>query len=126
MLTLAGATKSWAQERMNATISLSDAYWFSFTTSTTIGLGDINVPHSELKAVDMFSLPLIILFSLVVLGNFASKLADCYMIWFPVDTTLESILAADRTKYKSELGENRRENLSLSARPTKIERRHSL
>jgi Ion channel len=126
MLALAGATKSWVQKRMNATVSLSDAYWYSFITSTTIGLGDINVPHSELEAVDMFSIPLIILCCLVVLGNFAGKLAHCYMIWFPADKTLESILAAGRTQDKSEWCETTGENLSLSARRTNIERRHSL
>lgn len=127
MLGLAGATKLWILQRMGVTMSLSDAYWFSFTTSTTIGLGDYNVPHSELIAVDVFVISLVILCSLVVLGIFAGKLAECYMIWFPADKTLESILAASRPNGSSELCcENGGEKRLLSTRSTIIERRHSL
>jgi hypothetical protein len=51
--------------------------------------------------MDMFYIPLLMLSSFVILGNFASKLSSCMVIWFPVDMTLESILEATREPEES-------------------------
>jgi hypothetical protein len=61
----------------------------------------------------MFTIPLGILFSFVILGNFASKLVDCFATWFPADLTLESLLEASRGEDGTQLC-------------PKLERRHSL
>ena len=98
MLALAAATIHWAQERMAYSMSLADAFWFSYITITTVGFGDTSIPPEEFTARDLFTIPLIVLLGFVFLGNFASKLVSCFAAWFPADTTLESILEASRRK----------------------------
>lgn len=66
----------------------------------------------------MFTIPLVVLFAFVILGNFASKLVECFMAWFPADLTLESLLEASRSEGNEE---------DKWVPPAKqIERRHSL
>lgn len=47
MLVLALIVKSWIQRRQGANMPLSDAYWFSYITTTTVGFGDLHIPHEE-------------------------------------------------------------------------------
>lgn len=68
-------------------------------------------------ATDMFFIPLVILFGFVILGNFASKLLDLMITWFPADQTLASVLEANRKESPADK--------LLYSSPTQIERRHS-
>lgn len=98
VLGLAAATIHWAKERINYSMPLGDAFWFSYVTTTTIGFGDTSIPPEEFTPGDMFTIPFIVLCGFVLLGNFATKLVNCITEWFPADKTLESILAASRAQ----------------------------
>jgi len=62
--------------RGNPRPPLADLYWFAFNSITTIGLGDISVPHETFRQVDMFYIPLLMLFGFVAFTNFLIKIAD--------------------------------------------------
>lgn len=47
MLVLATFFKSWMSRRSGGEMTLADAYWFSYVTTTTVGFGDIYIPHEE-------------------------------------------------------------------------------
>ena len=118
MLVLAAVIVAYYKNRIGSYLSLWDAYWFSYITTTTVGLGDIYIPHEEFKPADMFRIPFAILCSFVVLGNFATKLVQWLVVWFPDATTLESILAASRPQCAHQ------DKPSLPP-TTNIERQHS-
>jgi hypothetical protein len=96
----------------------SESNWFVFLhmllSGSTLIHKLIPILFCRFKAFDMFTIPLGILFSFVILGNFASKLVDCFNTWFPADLTLESLLEANR-------GEG---EYGAPLQP-KLERRHS-
>mmetsp|Transcript_19315 Transcript_19315/g.32079 ORF Transcript_19315/g.32079 Transcript_19315/m.32079 type:complete len:174 (-) Transcript_19315:113-634(-) len=98
MLVLAIVFKAFIEGRSGIYVPLSDAYWFSYITTTTVGLGDLFIRHEEFLARDMLVIPLVILFAFVILGIFALKLVECLTQWFPVDSTLESVLEASRVE----------------------------
>jgi hypothetical protein len=47
MLVVAFSFRALSYWRIGVRLSLSDAYWFSYITATTVGLGDLFIEHSE-------------------------------------------------------------------------------
>ena len=96
MLVVAAFMSKYTEDRSGSKLTLSDAYWFAFITTTTVGLGDYHLAHEEFRAEDMFYIPMAILFGFNILHNFAEKLVETFVMYMPTDMTYEHILEADR------------------------------
>ncbi|CAB9503397.1 Potassium channel subfamily K member [Seminavis robusta] len=108
MLVLALSIQKYRRNRIGDDFPLSDAYWFSYITTTTVGFGDIHISHEEFKVVDMFFVPLLVLMGFNFLGIFAEKLVDLYNEWFPAKSGFGKILAVQR-------GRRHRQNMDTSS-----------
>lgn len=96
MLVLALAMQKYRRNRVGDDFALSDAYWFSYITTTTVGFGDIHISHEEFKVGDMFFIPLLVLMGFNFLGIFAEKGVELYNKYFPAKSGLGKILAVER------------------------------
>ena len=105
MLVVAGIFISWAKNRANYDFPLKDSYWFTFISTTTVGLGDISIPPDLFRAADMFFIPLLFLIGFVFLANFLLKLSDNLMDIFShlgKGPSIEMILESSRKLGKKE------------------------
>jgi hypothetical protein len=59
-----------------ADISLKDGYWFSFISTTTVGLGDIFLEPEVIQTRDLVTFPLLFLVGFVFLSSFLGKFAE--------------------------------------------------
>lgn len=55
--------------------SLREGYWFSYISTTTVGLGDIILEPEVIVEVDLVIFPLLFLLGFVILSSFLGKLA---------------------------------------------------
>jgi hypothetical protein len=76
-------------------MSFSDGYWFSYISSTTIGLGDIFLEPEVILTEDLVTFPLLFLVSFVFLSSFFSKLAEMYGSFHAIDILLARIKMLD-------------------------------
>jgi len=58
----------------------SNAYWFSYITTTTVGFGDYHIPHETTYPVDFIYIPFMILIGFVFLANFLIKFSEWIFI----------------------------------------------
>jgi hypothetical protein len=59
-----------------ADISLKEGYWFSFISTTTVGLGDIFLEPEVIQSRDLATFPLLFLVGFVFLSSFLGKFAE--------------------------------------------------
>lgn len=83
MLIIARYTQSWKEYRLEEEFLLGTAYWFSFISTTTVGLGDYYLEHALLLPADVFVFSLLFLFGFVLLSNFLVKLSELVTGFFP-------------------------------------------
>jgi len=105
MLVVAGIFIWWAKKRANFKVPLHDSYWFTFISTTTVGLGDMYIPPDLFKAADMFFIPLLFLIGFVFLANFLLKLSGTLMDNFAhlrKGPSFETILENSRKAVKDE------------------------
>lgn len=76
MLIIAAYTQAWKQFRLEEEFQFSDAYWFSFISTTTVGLGDYFLEHSLILPVDLIVFSILFLLGFVLLSNFLVKLSQ--------------------------------------------------
>ena len=79
MALTASVTRQWKLHRLGETASqftFSDAYWFSYISSTSIGFGDIFLEPEVLLAQDLITFPLLFLVSFVFVAAFLGKFSD--------------------------------------------------
>ena len=95
LLFMALVTQVYREKRTNQEISLHEAYWFSYITTTTVGFGDIYIKHEEFTTKDMFLIFPGLLIGFNFVGIFATKLMD---VCIPFDCGLKCILDNQRER----------------------------
>lgn len=69
-------TVDWKVSRVGEEYSMSDAYWFAYISTTTVGLGDIFLEPEVLVGQDLLSFSFLFLFGFVFLAIFVGKLTS--------------------------------------------------
>jgi hypothetical protein len=59
-----------------ADFSFQDGYWFSYISTTTVGLGDIFLEPETIQSRDLVTFPLLFLVGFVYLSSFLGKFAE--------------------------------------------------
>jgi hypothetical protein len=59
-----------------AAFSFRDGYWFSYISTTTVGLGDIFLEPEVIQTRDLIVFPLLFLVGFVYLSSFLGKFAE--------------------------------------------------
>jgi hypothetical protein len=59
-----------------AAFSYEDGYWFSYISTTTVGLGDIFLEPDTIQSRDLIIFPLLFLVGFVFLASFLGKFAE--------------------------------------------------
>jgi len=94
MLVVASYTQSWKAERLGQEPEFSEMYWFSYISTTTVGLGDNYLEHDVILRQDLITFPLLFLTGFVLLANFFVKLTEVLTQLVPRNQpTLEEKLA---------------------------------
>ena len=76
MLISASAAETWKGRRLgDYSFGLRDGYWFSYITSTTVGLGDIYLEPEVFVLSDLFTFPILFLLGFVYLAAFFGHLS---------------------------------------------------
>ena len=75
----------WQEDRLEDTIDYADCYWFSYISTTTVGLGDYYLEHGVIVGQDLLVWPLLFLFGFVLLSSFLTKIAEFLASFFPSD-----------------------------------------
>lgn len=93
LLVIAGVAISYIKQRTGGSrsVTLSDAFWFSYISVSTVGLGDFHVDHTLFLPRDMFYIPLCFLVGFVLLANFLLKLSDILIKYLPCDRLEENL-----------------------------------
>lgn len=68
--------KTWNWFRLGDEIWWKDAYWYSYITTTTVGLGDYHIPSEVLFSGDLVAYSLSYLFGFVLLSAFLTELSE--------------------------------------------------
>ena len=83
MCAIASYTVWWKDHTLDEEMPYKDAYWFSFISTTTVGLGDFFLEHEVIRRRDLIVWPLLFLMGFVLLSSFLNKLSEVIMNWFP-------------------------------------------
>jgi hypothetical protein len=73
---IASFTGVYLGNRIDANLPKWDLFWYSFISTTTIGLGDTHIPHETFNQTDMFLIPLVLLFGFICFTNFLIKISE--------------------------------------------------
>jgi len=94
MLVIAAVTQNWKAARLGEDMDFSEAYWFSYVSTTTVGLGDYYLEHDVILRQDLFVFPVMFLAGFVLLANFFVKLSEVLTDLVPQNNrSLEETLA---------------------------------
>ena len=67
---IAATTQSWQNNRLGEDITFKDAYWFSFISITTVGLGDMYLDGENFAVWDLMGFAWLFLLGFAILANF--------------------------------------------------------
>jgi len=77
MLCVAGIAAAYTSSRYDGDVRpMGELLWFAFITITTVGLGDIYIPHDAFHQKDMFYVPFALLLGYVCVANFFIKMSN--------------------------------------------------
>ena len=92
MLVIAFVYQHWKTSRLGIDFKLSDAYWFSYVSTTTVGLGDLALDPEVLVASDLLTFPVLFLISFSFFGSFITDLGRVVFKPFENHTSLADVL----------------------------------
>jgi len=79
MMITAAVVMAWKHDRVrDLSFTFWDGYWFAYISSTTIGLGDINVDSPVIQGSDVIVFPFLFLVNFVFIAAFLAKLGDFF------------------------------------------------
>lgn len=95
MWVIAAVTTRWKKVRLNEDLGVGEAYWFSFITTTTVGLGDIFLEPDVMLGIDLLYFPIIFLVGFNLLSAFLNKVTDFLVDYLRSEkrSLVDSILA---------------------------------
>ncbi|KAL7577683.1 hypothetical protein ACA910_015194 [Epithemia clementina (nom. ined.)] len=76
MVVIAVVTIQWKKDRLGEQFSMKDSYWFSYISTTSVGLGDFYLEPEGIINVDLIIFPLLFLVGFMYLSAFLGKLAE--------------------------------------------------
>mmetsp|Transcript_8521 Transcript_8521/g.23576 ORF Transcript_8521/g.23576 Transcript_8521/m.23576 type:complete len:564 (-) Transcript_8521:23-1714(-) len=76
MVCIAFQTINWKENRLDIDMNMRDAYWFSFISTTTVGLGDIFLEPEGITGSDVVIFPFMFLIGFTFLSAFLGKFAE--------------------------------------------------
>ncbi|GKY98450.1 hypothetical protein MPSEU_000802400 [Mayamaea pseudoterrestris] len=92
MLVIAYVYQQWKYVRLGVDLSLSDAYWWSFVSLTTVGLGDLSLEPEALVASDLLTFPVMFLVGFSLFGSFIADLTTVLFKPFEGYSSLADVL----------------------------------
>lgn len=117
LLILAGLVVATEGTSASPEISLPDAYWFSYISITTVGLGDIYFTPETVTVASVFSTAFLSLLGFVLMGNFLLKLAEWLIDVIPAHgQPLEEILEESRNVRARQVSSQRQTSLSQQSK----------
>jgi hypothetical protein len=97
MLVIAVVTQNWKAARLGQETDFSEAYWYAYISTMTVGLGDYYLEHDVILRQDLFIFPVLFLAGFVLLANFFVKLTEVILNLVPHShKTLEDTLAESK------------------------------
>ena len=93
----------WKEGRLGESFDFTDAFWFAFLTSTTVGLGDFYVDPEVILVADLLWIPAVILVGFLFFSAFLTKMIDVlHMIRPPekdlIDDMLDQLISEENPK----------------------------
>ena len=92
ILIVAVCVQGYNHDRLGGNIDFEDSSWFSYVTLTTVGFGDITIPHDTLRIGDIFYIVGLCLLGFAFLGNFLTKLSELVAHYLPEEEYLDTFL----------------------------------
>mmetsp|Transcript_18142 Transcript_18142/g.49512 ORF Transcript_18142/g.49512 Transcript_18142/m.49512 type:complete len:569 (+) Transcript_18142:97-1803(+) len=76
MAIIAASTIAWKEARLDESFSIRDSYWFSYISTTTVGLGDYYLDPEGVIGADLFIFPFLFLIGFMFLSAFLGKFSE--------------------------------------------------
>jgi len=76
MVAIAAYTIQWKYDRLDIHLDRGDAYWFSYISTTTVGLGDIFLEPEGINGPDVFIFSMLFLIGFTFLAAFLAKFSQ--------------------------------------------------
>ena len=92
MLLIAYAYQQWKYSRLDQDTPLKEGYWFSYISTTTVGLGDVYLDPEVMITSDLFTFPILFLVGFSLFGSFLAELGSALYVPFENHSTLVDVL----------------------------------
>lgn len=92
MIAIACVYQQWKSVRLQDDVTLFEAFWFSYISTTTVGLGDFFIDPDVLVVPDLLTFPVMFLISFVFFGAFIAEVSSVLLKPFKHDVPFVDVL----------------------------------